>query len=114
MVRLRNGTPEHGGGNHLLLSLLIPFDQNNCRLHRHHRFCRLGPSHRGLPLAGGHSGMTMGRWGAGGDGWGWGVGEEVGWLGRIRWNVSGLDGRKSASRFRSYHHHYIHQLIPSV
>lgn len=31
MVRLRNGTPERGGGNHLLLSLLIPFDQNNCR-----------------------------------------------------------------------------------
>lgn len=59
MVRLRNGTPEHGGGNHLLLSLLIPFDQNNCRLHRHHRFCRLGPTHRSLPLAGGHGGVEV-------------------------------------------------------
>lgn len=41
MVHLRNGTPEHRTEYHLLLSDLIPFDQNNCHLHRYHQFCHL-------------------------------------------------------------------------
>lgn len=40
-VHLRNGTPEHHTEYHLLLSDLIPFDQNNCHLHRYHQFCHL-------------------------------------------------------------------------
>lgn len=54
MVRLRNGTPELCTEYHLLLSDLIPFDQNNCHLHRYHQFCHLqrrqchSPSHQGF------------------------------------------------------------------
>lgn len=52
MAHLRNGTPEHHTEYHLLLSDLIPFDQNNCHLHRYHQFCHLhrrdrhSPSHQ--------------------------------------------------------------------
>lgn len=45
MAHLRNGTPEHHTEYHLLLSDLIPFDQNNCHLHRYHQFCHLHRSH---------------------------------------------------------------------
>lgn len=54
MVHLRNGTPELCTEYHLPLSDLIPFDQNNCRLHRYHQFCHLqrrqchSPSHQGF------------------------------------------------------------------
>lgn len=49
MVHLRNGTPEHRMEYHLLLSDLIPFDQNNCRLHRYHQFCHRGWHHQRPP-----------------------------------------------------------------
>lgn len=49
MVHLRNGTPEHRVEYHLLLSDLIPFDQNNCRRHRYHQLCHGGGRHRGPP-----------------------------------------------------------------
>lgn len=39
MVRLSNGTPEQRMEHHLLLSALIPCDQNNCRLHGYHQLC---------------------------------------------------------------------------
>lgn len=45
MVHLKNGTPEHHAEYHLLLSDLIPFDQNNCHLHRYHQFCHLHRRH---------------------------------------------------------------------
>lgn len=54
MAHLRNGTPEHHTEYHLLLSDLIPFDQNNCHLHRYHQFCHLhwsychSPSHQAI------------------------------------------------------------------
>lgn len=41
MERLRDGTPELGAEYHLLPSHLVPFDQNNCHLHRYHQFCHL-------------------------------------------------------------------------
>lgn len=47
MVQLRNGTPEHRMEYHLLLSDLVPFDQNNCHLHRYHQFCHLHWHHHG-------------------------------------------------------------------
>lgn len=46
MVHLKNGTPEHRMEYHLLLSDLIPFDQNNCHLHHYHHFCHLHWRHR--------------------------------------------------------------------
>lgn len=49
MAHLRNGTPEHRTEYHLLLSDLIPFDQNNCHLHRYHQFCHLHWRHRHSP-----------------------------------------------------------------
>lgn len=68
MVHLRNGTPEHRTEYHLLLSDLIPFDQNNCHLHRYHQFCHLhwrqrhSPSHQGFfGFKGGISGSDQMR-----------------------------------------------------
>lgn len=49
MAHLRNGTPEHRKEYHLLLSDLIPFDQNNCHLHRYHQFCHLHWHHQRAP-----------------------------------------------------------------
>lgn len=54
MERLRDGTPELRTAYHLLPSHLVPFDQNNCHLHRYHQFCHLerrpchSPSHQGV------------------------------------------------------------------
>lgn len=64
-VHLRNGTPEHHTEYHLLLSDLIPFDQNNCHLHRYHQFCHLHWRHHHSPSHQGFSGFK----GGGGDFW---------------------------------------------
>lgn len=58
MVHLRNGTPEHRIEYHLLLSDLIPFDHNNCHLHRYHQFCHLHWHHHGSPSQRACSGFT--------------------------------------------------------
>lgn len=63
MEHLRNGTPEHRTEYHLLLSDLIPFDQNNCHLHRYHQFCHLHWRHRHSPS---HQGFFGSK---GGDFW---------------------------------------------
>ncbi len=60
MVLLRNGTPEHRTEYHLLLSDLIPFDQNNCHLHRYHQFCHLHWRHRHSPSHQGFFGFKGG------------------------------------------------------
>lgn len=59
MVHLRNGTPEHRTEYHLLLSDLIPFDQNNCHLHRYHQFCHLHWRHRHSPSHQGFFGFKV-------------------------------------------------------
>lgn len=72
MVHLRNGTPEHRAEYHLLLSVLIPFDQNNCHLHRYHRFCHLHRRHCHSPSHQGFFGFGRGKGevvAAGGDLW---------------------------------------------
>ena len=58
MVHLRNGTPEYRIEYHLLLSDLIPFDQNNCHLHRYHQFCHPHWHHCGSPSQRSCSGFT--------------------------------------------------------
>lgn len=65
MVHLRNGTPEHRAKYHLLLSDLIPFDQNNCHLHRYHQFCHRRWRHRHAPSHQGFFGFKEGRGGEG-------------------------------------------------
>lgn len=107
MVHLRNGTPEHRAEYHLLLSVLIPFDQNNCHLHRYHRFCHLHRRHCHSPSHQGFFGFGRGKGevvaGAAGDG--------GGSLDQIKCESFGLREEKKKSLIAlPYSNHHIHCL----